>query len=250
MAELRSTPVIAARPVINFSHLHYAYKCFCAIPRIHKRSHFTPRWDTSLLQQHKGWRLSPTTQDFSAPSQQHLPPHTRFAFLYTPCKTLAVQYREAIYPKVEGNARKVLPRLQLCCVLQQRMRPISCKTIVFFLMCSSGSRKITFFSVLFPFSLVHLSAPLVIWLKAFKELIWDSRRDKEAPAERMTATLCCVLALFAVSYSSWRSDQSHLHSAGFESICGNSYAAKCAHLTLHRSDTKAICEQYRTDLRG
>ena len=170
MAELRSTPVIAVRPVINLSHLHYAYKCFCAMPRIHKRSHFMPRWDMALLQQHKGPGLKAIShpQDSPVCTQQNLPPHPCFAFLNTSCKSLLGQYREVIYPKAEGNARNVSPLLQLCRVPQQRMCPISCRTAAFFLIHSSGSRKITVFSVLFPFSLVHLSTPLVIWLKASK----------------------------------------------------------------------------------
>lgn len=107
-----------------------------------------------------GWRLSPTTQDSPVCLQQNLPPHPCFAFLNTPCKSLPGQYRGVIYPKAEGNARNVSPRLQLCRVPQQRMCPISCRTVVFFLIHSSESRKITVFSVLFPFSLVHLSGDL------------------------------------------------------------------------------------------
>lgn len=79
-----------------------------------------------------------------------------------------------VCPKAEGNARNVWPRLQLCHIPQQQMFLISCRTVVFFLIHSSGSRKITVFLVLFPFSLVHLSTGLEIWLEALKELIWDS----------------------------------------------------------------------------
>jgi len=128
----------------------------------------------------------------------------------------------------------------------QWMRPISCRTVGFFLIHSSGSRKITGFSFHFPFSLVHVSTPQEIWLKAFKDLIRDSGRDKGAPAERVTATLCCTLACFAAALR--LSDQPHLHSVGFESTCGKFYTAKCEHLTLHWSGSKVICIQYHTDI--
>lgn len=55
----------------------------------------------------------------------------------------------------------------------------------------------------------------------------------------MMVTLCCVLACFTASL--WLSDQSHLHSAGFESFHGKVYTAKRAHLTSPWSDTKVIC---------
>lgn len=53
-------------------------------------------------------------------------------------------------------------------------------------------------------------------------------------------------ALDSVSYSLWLSDLSHLHPVGLGSICGNSYTANWARLTLRCSDTKVSWVPHHT----
>lgn len=110
-------------------------------------------------------------------------------------------------------------------------------------------QKTSVFSVPFPFFLVHLFTPLMIWLEAFKELIPDFRTDKAAPAERMTTTLSWGSAPSPASYSSWLSN----HQTFILQVLGafvETQTVKWAHPTLHGSDTIVICAQSHTDFQG